>query len=212
MSVLIENLIQMGYIKTPRVIRAFRAVPRFHFLQANGKSKEELKAEAEINAPLSIGFGQTISQPLTVALMLEMLGAEAGDKVLDVGSGSGWQSCLLAQIVRPRGKVYALEIVPELKEFGEANARKLGFKNIKFIVGNGWKGYPEAAPFDKIIVAAAAPNIPAALKKQLKVGGVMVIPVGSPYSCTMTHLEKLSEDDFEIEEEPGFSFVPLIKA
>lgn len=211
MSNLIENLINAGYIKTPRIIKAFRQVPRFEFLPRERVDKTVRQAEAEINAPLSLGCGQTISQPLTVALMLEMLGPRPGEKILDVGAGSGWQACLLAHVVRPRGRVWALEIIPELKNFGEQNAQRLGFKNIHFILGNGWQGYKKAAPFDRIIVAAAAPEIPAALKQQLKVGGVMVIPVGATDHCTMTRLEKLSADDFEITEEPGFAFVPLVQ-
>lgn len=211
MSVLIEQLISQGYIKTPRIVKAFRSVPRFEFIPQKGRSSEEIEAEAEVNAPLPIGDGQTISQPLTVALMLEMLRARRGNKVLDVGSGSGWQTALLAHIVGKKGEVYALEVIPELKEFGEKNVKRLGFQNVTFILGNGWKGYERQAPYDRIVVAAAAKEVPQALKRQLKIGGVMVIPVGQPYGCTMTRLEKLAEDDFEIKEEPGFSFVPLVK-
>lgn len=216
MSALIDSLISQGYLKTPRIVKAFQEVPRFYFLNKAGKNKseilevKELREEAEINTPLPIGFGQTISQPLTVAMMLEMLAPKRGDKVLDVGSGSGWQTGLLAHIVGAKGKVYALEVIPELKEFGARNVKALGFRNVQFILGDGWKGHPVAAPYDRIIVAAAAFEIPEALKAQLKVGGVMVIPVGSPYICAMTRLEKISEDDFEITKEPGFSFVPLV--
>ncbi|MDD5626608.1 MAG: protein-L-isoaspartate(D-aspartate) O-methyltransferase [Patescibacteria group bacterium] len=211
MSALIETLISQGHLRTPRIIEAFRRVPRFRFIPREGRSAEDLREQSEINAPLPIGFGQTISQPLTVAIMLEMLAPKRGDKILDVGSGSGWQTGLLAHIVGAKGKVYALEVIPELKEFGEKNVKALGLRNVQFILGDGWKGHPVAAPYGRIIVAAAAVNIPKALKAQLKVGGVMVIPVGSPYACTMTRLEKISEDDFEITEEPGFSFVPLVK-
>lgn len=211
MSVLIENLISQGYIKTPRIIEAFSQVPRFNFLPKEGRSIKELKVEAENNYPLPIGWGQTISQPLTVALMLEMLGPKRQDKVLDVGSGSGWQSCILAHIVGPKGFVYALEIIPELSQFGAQNARKFHFKNLKFITGDGRKGYKPGIPYDRIIVAAASRTIPQALKRQLKIGGVLVIPVGETYNCSLTRLEKLSDDDFEIKEEPGFSFVPLVK-
>ncbi len=212
MSALIETLIREGYLHTPRIMEAFKEVPRFRFIPKEGRSEDELKEEAEINTPLSIGFGQTISQPLTVAMMLEMLAPRKGEKILDVGSGSGWQTGLLAHIVGEKGKVYALEVVPELKKSGEQNVKSLGFKNVQFILGNGWKGYKKAAPYDRIIVAAAAAKIPEDLKVQLKIGGVMVIPVGSTYNCALTRLEKIAEDDFEIEEEPGFSFVPLIQA
>ena len=201
MKQLINDLIQQGYLKSPRIINAFRKIKRVDFVP------EELKGEADINAPLPIGYGQTISQPLTVAFMLELLEPKEGDKILDVGSGSGWQTALLAEIAGEKGKVYAVERIPELKIFGENNAKKYHFKNVKFILGNGSKGLEEESPFDKIIVAAAARGgIPEELKRQLKINGRLVIPVeGSIWLVVKEDENKFTEKEF-----PGFAFVPLV--
>lgn len=205
MHSLINNLIQEGYLKTPRIIDAFRNTDRADFVP------EDLRSEAYINAPLPIGWGQTISQPLTVAFMLELLQPQKGDKILDVGSGSGWQTALLAHIVGPKGRVFAIELIAELKSFGEKNAAKYNFikKGIaKFICADGSKGLPKEALFDKIIAAAAvAEKIPEAWKKQLKVGGRLVTPVGG----SIWLLAKIGEDKFKEKEFPGFAFVPLVQ-
>lgn len=201
MTNFVNNLIEKGYLKTERIIGAFRAVSRRDFVP------DSMKEESEANAPLPIGYGQTISQPLTVAFMLELLAPERGEKILDVGSGSGWQSSLLAHIVGESGKVFAIERIPELSEFGKENAEKYGFKNLEFIVGDGTLGLKEESPFDKIIVAASAfREIPPELKKQLKIGGKLVIPVDR----SIWLLEKTSDREFKETEYPGFVFVPLI--
>ena len=130
--ILIDSLIQEGWLKTPRIIEAFRKVRRIDFLP------EDIKNLAELNEALPIGRGQTISQPLVVAFMIEQLQPEPGQKILDVGSGSGWTSALLAEIVGPKGKVIAIEVVPELKEFGEKNVAKYNFikkGTVEFICG-----------------------------------------------------------------------------
>ena len=171
---LINALIKDGWLKTPRIIEAFRAIKRADFMT------EDTKDLAELNEALPIGHGQTISQPLVVSFMLEQLQPESGDKILDVGSGSGWTSVLLGQIVGPKGKVTALEAVRELKEFGERNSARYKFGQVQFILGDGSKGYEREAPFDKILCSAAAQReMPKALKKQLKIGGRIVAPVGS---------------------------------
>jgi len=203
MKQLIDSLINDGYLKTPKIIEAFRAIDRVDFVP------EDLKSEAYINAPLSIGRGQTISQPLTVAFMLELLQPQKEDKILDVGSGSGWQTALLAHIVGPKGRIFAIELILELIEFGKKNIAKYNFVEkgiVKFICADGSKGLPEEAPFDKIIAAAAAEEIPKAWKKQLKVGGRLVTPVGS----SIWLLEKVGKNKFKEKEFPGFAFVPLV--
>jgi len=201
---LIDELIKDGWLKTPEIIDAFRKIKRADFMP------EGMKHLAEINEALPIGSGQTISQPLTVAFMLEELRPKAGDKILDVGSGSGWTTALLANIAGVRGKVIAIELLPELKEFGEKNASKYNFvkKGIaEFICADGSKGYEKEAPFDRILCSAAVQQneVPLAWKKQLKVGGRIVAPVRS----SIWTLVKKSEKEFEEAEYPGFGFVPL---
>jgi len=209
---------------------------------------EKLKGEAYIDAPLLIGEGQTISQPLTVAFMVELLKPEPGDKILDIGYGSGWTTALLAEIVshsviarseidpslhsgqvlqsyelaarspRPvydgarddenRGKIFAIERVPELCEFGKKNVAKYlsDGARIEMKCGDGTKGWPENAPFDKIIAGASGEKLPKAWKEQLKIGGRIVAPIKNSIYLFI----KKSENEFEEIEYPGFVFVPLI--
>jgi len=206
---LVDDLIQNGYLKTPEIINAFRKVKREDFLRPGDKDK------AEVNAPLSIGYGQTISQPLTVAFMLELLQAKLGDKVLDIGSGSGWTIALLAEIVGEQGRIYGVELISELKKFAQTNVIKYNFINkgiVQIFCSDGYKGLPDYAPFDKIIVAAAAEEIPQELLKQLKVDGRMVLPVGGQYqSQDMVVIDKVAQDKYNEKRYPGFIFVPLVK-
>ena len=202
MKQLIENLIRKGILKTPKIIDAFYKVDRMDFVL------EESRYEAYSDRPLSIGFGQTISQPLTVAFMLELLQPQVGEKILDIGSGSAWQSCLLADIVGRNGKVFAIERIVEIYEFGKENSKKYNFKNLKFILGDGSRGYEKEAPYDKIIVAAAAfEKIPIELKKQLVNAGRLVIPVNNSIWLVV----KKKNNKYTAKEFPGFAFVPLIE-
>jgi len=215
---LIDSLIKDGYLKTPEIIEAFRIIDRINFV------REEDKKNAYINAPLSIGFDQTISQPLTVAFMLELLEPKKGEKILDIGAGSGWTTALLAQIVSQElnskfknqksklgGRVIAIDIVPELVEFGENNVAKYNFIKkgvVDFVCGDGYKGFEEEMPFDKILVSATTQEIPSAWKKQLKIGGRIVAPI----SQSIFVIDKIDKDQFNEKEYFGFSFVPLVKS
>jgi len=202
---LIDSLVKDGWLKTSRIISAFRKIKRADFMP------EDMRNLAELNEALPIGYGQTISQPLTVAFMLEQLQPEPGQKILDIGSGSGWTTALLSYIVGEKGKIIAIEIISELKEFGEKNVAKYDFIEkgfVEFICTDGSKGYEKEAPFDKILASAAVQEkIPQAWKEQLKVGGRIVTPVGN----SIWVLIKKSEKEFEQIEHSGFAFVPLVE-
>lgn len=200
---LVEMLVEEGVLRTPHIIDAFLKIDRADFVPAT------LMNEAYGNYPLLLGFGQTISQPYTVAFMMELLNPQIGHAILDVGSGSGWTTALLAHIVGQTGQVIAIERIPELFTLSQQNLKKYNSiteKVVRGFCGNGAAGKKEYAPFDRISAAAALQEIPRAWKKQLKIGGRIVAPVGSK----ITVLDKKSEDYFEQRDYPGFSFVPFI--
>lgn len=201
---LIDELIQEGWLKTPRIIEAFQAIQRRDFLP------EDLQESTELNAAIPIGHGQTNSQPLVVAFMLEILEPREGEKILDIGAGSGWTTALLAHIVRQRGRVIGVEILENLAEFGKRNVEKYGFlKNgvAEFICANGNQGYLQEAPYDKILVSAALieKSLPAAWKAQVRIGGRIIVPVKE----SIWTFVKKGDDVFEEKEYPGFVFVPF---
>ncbi len=218
---LIDSLIKDGYLKTPGIIEAFQAIDRLDFVP------EQYQSNAYINEPLPIGFDQTISQPLTVAFMLELLEPKSGEKVLDIGAGSGWQTALLAYIVskpqtnisirvnprinpRESALVIAIERLPELKKMAEKNIAKYNFLEkgiVKIINADGSRGYKKEAPYDKIIAgAAAAGDVPIYWRKQLKIGGRIVAPVEN----SVIVIDKTGKNKYNQKEYFGFSFVPLI--
>jgi len=199
MDELIDKLIKQGYLKTDLIINAFKKINRKDFVI------DKFKDSAFVDSALPIGFDQTISQPLTVAFMLELLQPVAGDKILDIGSGSGWQTALLACCVG-HGRVFAIERIPELFELGKKNIGKYSFNNVKCILGDGSKGLDKYSPFDKIIVAASCEKIPKEWKEQLKIKGRLVVPVKNSIWLIIK-----TENGFNEHEFPGFAFVPLIK-
>ncbi|HOZ56269.1 MAG TPA: protein-L-isoaspartate(D-aspartate) O-methyltransferase [bacterium] len=205
---LINDLTGGGYLKTDKIVEAFRKIKRADFVL------EKDKAEAYSNYPLAIGFGQTISQPLTVAFMLELLSPQAGEKILDIGSGSGWTVALLAELVGSQGRVYGLEVIDELVEFAKNNVEKYSFikKGIAFVwQGDGYEGLSDLSPFDKIIVSAAAPTVPVRLIEQLKIGGRLIIPIGRENSeQAIMVIDKINNREVKEKKFPGFIFVPLV--
>ncbi|MBI4161401.1 MAG: protein-L-isoaspartate(D-aspartate) O-methyltransferase [Acidobacteria bacterium] len=169
---MVAEQIRARGVRDPRVLRAMTSVARHRFVP------EALRDLAYADRPLPIGLGQTISQPYIVALMTEALRPEPGDRVLEIGTGSGYQAAVLSVLVR---EVYTIEIVPELHATARRRLEELGYGNIRGRSGDGYRGWPEAAPFDGILVTAAPGHVPPALVEQLRVGGRLVIPVGEEY-------------------------------
>lgn len=199
MHELVDDMIFSNMLKSPHIIDAFRAVDRKYFVPAS------FAEHTYIDAPIPIGNSQTISQPSTVAFMLEKLAPQKGDKVLDIGSGSGWTTALLCHIVGEKGSVTGVERVGDLVEQGQKNLSQFDFTHGCIKKAGEKLGLPDEE-FDRILVSAAADEIPEELFSQLKIGGTLVIPVeNSIYKFT-----KISEEQIENEAFYGFVFVPLI--
>ncbi|MBI5332951.1 MAG: protein-L-isoaspartate(D-aspartate) O-methyltransferase [Candidatus Aenigmarchaeota archaeon] len=217
----VKELVSEGYLNKKEVIDAFIDVPREEFVP------KEYRAYAYINEPVSIGSGQTISQPLTVAVMTEVLDVKKGMKVLEIGTGSGYQAAILSRIVGNNGIVISVERIGELAEFARNNLMKCNCSNVVVIEGDGSLGYEKQAPYDRIIVTASSPSIPEKLVEQLKINiqqagydkngsclsgkshdknGKMVIPVGDE----MFLIIKITESKIKKEFLGYFAFVPLI--
>lgn len=180
-----EQIVERG-IKDPNVVRAMLRVPRHVFVR-EGDSRHAYR-----DNPLPIGNGQTISQPYIVAYMTEILNLDADSRVLEIGTGSGYQAAVCAEIAR---EVYTIEIIEALAESAEKRLDQLGYANISVKAGDGYWGWPEKGPFDTIIVTAAAGIVPPDLIKQLKGGGKMVLPLGSPYGWQVLVLVTKDKDD-----------------
>jgi protein-L-isoaspartate(D-aspartate) O-methyltransferase len=200
---LIKHLKSTGYLKSKQIEEAMRKMPRHLFVPA------EFSHLAYRDAPLAIGFNQTISQPTTVVAMTEALNVKKGQKILEVGAGSGWQAAILSCLVGEKGSVYSIEIVKELADFARKNITKIGVKNVEILLRDGSLGLPEEEPFDRIIVTAAAPDVPKPLLKQLKVDGIMVIPTGNMYLQDMLVVKKTKNGD-DRKSIGNFMFVPLV--
>ncbi len=197
-----ENLIHDGYLKSQPVIEAFKSIDRKDFLP------EDLQNQSYGNTALPIGEKQTISQPLVVAFMLELLELKPGEKILEIGTGSGWNTALMAKIIGEQGKIYSVERIESLHNFAKKNISKYEFAGgiVELILGDGSKGFSGGAPYDKIIAAASGKEIPPAWKEQLKIGGRIVAPVKD----SIIVFDKIAKDNFEKKEYFGFAFVPLI--
>ena len=196
---LVESLKQKG-ITDEYLLYALSKVEREKFVQA------VMKPNAYKDIALPIGYGQTISQPFTIAVMTEALQIKKGDKVLEIGTGSGYQAAILYEM---GAKVYSIERNIDIYNEVLKRFEKLGIR-VHCKCGDGTLGWEQYAPYDKIIVTAGSPSIPESLKKQLSVKGRMVIPVGNMSSQTLRVLTKTAENEFEIEDIPQFAFVPLI--
>ena len=185
----------------PRVMDAMRAVQRIDYVPT------ESQTAAYFNRPLSIGYGQTISQPFIVALMTHLLEAGPDDRVLEIGTGSGYQAAVLGKLA---AQVYTVEIIPELAAKAKAKLEANGFTNVHTRVGDGWHGWPEEGPFDGIMVTAAGPDIPIKLIEQLKPGGRMVLPIGEEYRGQMlTLVTKDADGEIQTRDILPVVFVPL---
>jgi len=184
-----------------RVIQAMQEVPRNAFVPP------ESRKEAYRDGPLPIGYGQTISQPFIVALMTDLLEPEPDDVILEVGTGSGYQAAILSRLVK---KVYTIEIVQPLSELAQKSLRRLGYNNVESRMDDGYLGWPEHAPFDGIVVTAAAPYIPQPLVKQLRPGGKLVVPIGEPhFHQELMVVEKNEKGEINIRDILSVAFVPL---
>ncbi|MFQ5943296.1 MAG: protein-L-isoaspartate(D-aspartate) O-methyltransferase [Anaerolineales bacterium] len=202
-----EKLVETGIIgygiQDPAVIRAMRTVPRHKFVPS------EYRDLAYGNHPLPIGYGQTISQPYIVALMTEALDLEPGGRVLEIGTGSGYQAAVLAELGM---EVYSIEIVGPLSQSAAAVLEELGYDNLDLKHADGYFGWEEAAPFDAIIVTAAPDHVPQPLLRQLKVGGILVIPVGPVGGFQeLWSIRRVGEDVFENSSLGGVTFVPFVR-
>ncbi|TXT56699.1 MAG: Protein-L-isoaspartate O-methyltransferase [Candidatus Thorarchaeota archaeon] len=207
---LIDRLKARGYLKSPSVERAVKRVPREKFVPS------EAQSQAYVDSPLSIRHGQTISAPHMCVIMCEALKLKEGHSVLEVGAGSGYHAALCAEIVAPEesdkpGHIYTIEIVESLIDFARFNLDQAGYEDkVTLIHGDGGKGLPEHAPYDRILVTAAAPDIPQPLIDQLSPNGIMVIPVGARgWFQELKLVLKDAEGEIDIKRWGGVAFVPM---
>jgi protein-L-isoaspartate(D-aspartate) O-methyltransferase len=200
---MVSEQIEARGVRNPDVLRSMRTVPRHRFVP------EALLGQAYVDGPLPIGLGQTISQPYIVAIMTELLRPERSSKVLEIGTGSGYQAAVLSSLIK---HVYSIEIVPELAKQSADLLKNLGYANVTVRHGDGYKGWPEQAPFDRIILTAAPEEIPRALIDQLRPGGVLVAPVGrTVLGQELVVVEKAADGKIRRRTAFGVRFVPMVK-
>lgn len=197
---MVATQIESRGVGNKAVLDAMRKVQRHEFVEKN------LWSQAYADYPLPIGEDQTISQPYIVALMTELMELKGGEKVLEIGTGSGYQAAVLAEIA---ADVFTIEILEPLGRKAEETLKRLGYKNIHVRIGDGYRGWKENAPFDAIIITAAPPKIPEPLKEQLKVGGVMVLPLGVSYQ-ELVVVKKTAQGKFEQKSTIPVRFVPMV--
>lgn len=189
-------------ITSEAVLKAIGSIPR-HLFMDSGFLKLAYQDKA-----FPIGSGQTISQPYTVAFQTQLLEVKVMDKVLEVGTGSGYQTAVLMEL---GARVFSIERQKELYAKSQRTLAQLGYHHVQFFYGDGYVGLPSYGPFDKILITAGAPSIPEKLPSQLKIGGIMVVPVGPDGKQVMTRIIRTGDDTFEITQHGNFSFVPLLK-
>jgi protein-L-isoaspartate(D-aspartate) O-methyltransferase len=197
---MVREQIENRGIRNPDILRAMRATPRHLFVP------NAVQAEAYDDYPLPIGYGATISQPYIVALMTELLGPAKQQRVLEIGTGSGYQAAVLAHLV---SRVYSVEIVPELAESAQKTLNALGYSDVLIRQGDGYEGWPEHAPFDRILVTAAPPEVPKALIEQLAIGGRLVAPTGPGCVQELIVVDKKPDGTFKRSSGPLVMFLPM---
>lgn len=199
---MVREQIEDRGIRNPAVLRVMRTVPRHLFVPA------DVRRQAYADRPLPIGYNATISQPYIVAWMTELLEPSKDHKVLEIGTGSGYQAAVLSPLV---GRVYTIEIVPQLVRSSAETLKSMGYANVMVREGDGYKGWPEEAPFDRIILTAAPPVIPQALIDQLARGGRLVAPVGSTvFTQELVTLDKRPDGSIRRRSMGGVAFVPMV--
>ena len=203
---LVDKLLNQGYIRTDKVKKAMMKVPREEFIPP------ENRAYAYADQPLPIGSGQTISAPHMVAMICEKLDLTEDMKVLEIGTGFGYNAAVVAELLGSEGHLFTIERLESLAEQSRDNLERTGYSDkVTVITGDGTLGYPEEAPYDRIYATASAPEIPEPLKEQLKIGGKLILPVGSiDYFQELVCVERISADEFKTRRLGGVVFVPMI--
>lgn len=201
---MVDRQVAARGVRSEKVLDAMRKVPREEFLP------EDLRQFAYEDSPLPIAAGQTISQPYIVAFMIEGLALKGGEKVLEIGTGSGYAAAVLAELA---GEVYTIERIEELAESAKLALAATGYDNVQVLCADGTRGWPEHAPYDGIVVTAGGPDVPESLKQQLKIGGRLVIPVGADRDLQdLVRVTRISGNKFETENLAMVRFVPLVGA
>lgn len=198
---MVEQIRREGRVTDPRILDAMMRIPRHHFLDS---SFEEYAYQ---DRPFPIGKDQTISQPTTVALQTQLLDVRKNERILEIGTGSGYQAALLSEL---GARVFSIERFKTLKEKAEKKLNELGYRGIKLFYGDGYQGLPAYAPFHKILVTAAAPEIPDAFFEQLREGGVLVVPFGKGSVQVMKRFVR-TQEGFKEESHGNFAFVPMLR-